>query len=328
MSFARLLGPGHPDQACDLVAATIVEEYLRRDPASRLNIRVSGGRGVLFAVGEVLSNADFDVSATVRKALGQSGVQAHVDPFIAFEPLAPALAPEIGSRTWTQAFAYATDETPAFLPKPVALARRVAQELERRRREDGDWFWLGSDFEVVADTREATPTVELRLEHVETQTVEQVRAAVQRAFAEGGMTLRVNPAGAEKATGLNGRIGSSGKVASLEQFGAFLPAPASGVGLHALHPLNVGTWLLRQAARELVVAKKAKAIMAHAAWAPHETTPSFLRFRSERGDDLSAEFAPGRFDLAHVPDAFRDPRLVVDVLRAGFDGLISLPWET
>ena len=328
MSLARVRGPGHPDQACDLVAATIVEEYLRRDPTSRLNIRVSGGRGVLFAVGEVLSNADFDVSATVRKALGQSGVQAHVDPFIAFEPLAPSLAPDVGSRGWAQAFAYATDETPSRFPKPVAVARELAQDLERLRREDADWFWLGSDYEVVVDTRRPRPAVEFRLEHVETQSLDRVRHAVQSTFAEKGIDIRVNPAGAEKVAGLNGRIGSSWRVSSLDGYGAFLPDAGTGVGLHVRHPANMGSWLLRAAARELVASGKGKAIMAHAAWAPLESSPGFLRFRNERGDDLTSAFPASRFDLLHVLETYREPRLAVDVIRATFDAKVNLPWET
>ena len=47
MSFARVRGPGQPDQACDLVAASLVEEYLKRDLNARLNLRVSGGYGAL-----------------------------------------------------------------------------------------------------------------------------------------------------------------------------------------------------------------------------------------------------------------------------------------
>jgi S-adenosylmethionine synthetase len=67
MAWAHLEGPGAPDTACDLVTAAIADEYLRRDPASLLNIRVSGGHGVLFVAGEAKSQADFDVAAVTTR---------------------------------------------------------------------------------------------------------------------------------------------------------------------------------------------------------------------------------------------------------------------
>src|SRR5690349_18557812 len=79
--------PGHPDEACDLVAEAIVDEYMRRDPASRVRVSVSGGRGVMFVAGDVLSQADFDVSALVKRTLGSLGITDDVEPFVSLEPV-------------------------------------------------------------------------------------------------------------------------------------------------------------------------------------------------------------------------------------------------
>ena len=129
MSFARVRGPGHPDQLCDLVAAGIVEEYLRRDPQSRLNVRVVGGRGVLFIAGDILSSADFDVSSIAKRVVANSSVSTAAEPFLAFEPMSPGWGPVVGAREAVTVTGYATKETEERFPKCVALARDVAREL-------------------------------------------------------------------------------------------------------------------------------------------------------------------------------------------------------
>jgi S-adenosylmethionine synthetase len=329
MSIARVRGPGQPDQACDLVAAAIAEEYLRRDPASRLNLRISGGRGVLFAAGDVLSSADFDVSAVVRRALAAISVSASVEPFIAFEPMSATAAPSAGSRESVHVFGYATAETPSSLPRAVTLAREVAQTLEARRMNDADWFWLGSDYEVIADARSRPPQLIIRVEHVDKVDLKFVRESVE-ALVRGCVPdadVRVNIAGAEIDAGLAGRMGSSGLASAMDQYGALLPSHASGIGRHLAHPSQAGAGLVRSAARELVADGKGKAIMAQVLWLPLETKPSALRIRNERGEDLSALISRDRFDLARLPDAYRDPSLVMQIPRAGFDRSVRLPWE-
>lgn len=329
MSIARVRGPGHPDQACDLVAAAIVEEYLRRDPAARLTIRISGGRGVLFAAGDVLSSADFDVSAVVRRALAGIGVSTAIEPFIAFEPMPAASAPSSGSRESVHVFGYATSETPDAFPKAVILAREAAQELEARRMNDADWFWLGSDYEVIADARAKQPQIIIRAEHVDKVDMKTVRESVEALVRNriGDADIRVNVAGAETVSGLAARMGSSGLASAMDQYGALLPSQPSGVGRHLSHPMQAGAGLARGVARELVAAGKGKAVMVQALWLPLETRPSSLRIRNERGEDLSSFVSRDRFDLSRLPETYRDPSLVMQIPRAGFDRSVRLPWE-
>ncbi len=329
MSIARVRGPGHPDQACDLVAASIVEEYVRRDPTSRLNIRVSGGRGVLFAVGEVFSRADFDVSAVVRRALGSVGT-ASLEPFIAFEPMLPGWAPEFGAREPVTVVGYATADTQDRLPKPVSMARDIARELERRRTSDPDWFWLGTDFDVSVQDVGRVPLIIIRAEHVDEREPNAVREAITSLLETrtNGADIRVNPSGKETEAGLASRIGSSGSTSSSDLYGSALPSHASGVGLHPSHPLNLGSAFARAAARELVAAGKGKAILAQLTWMPMESRPHVVRIRNERGEDVSAALDLTRFDLAKPPPAYLAPGICVATLRQAFEATSALPWES
>lgn len=328
MSLGRVRGPGEPDQLCDLVAAAIVEEYLRRDPGARLKIRVTGGYGALFVAGEVLSTADFDVSIVVRRTLGQNGLTASMEPFIALEALSPAVAPEVGSRSVVSVMGYATDEMSDRFPKVISWAREAARELERRRTGDPDWFWLGFDYTVTVHD-EGRPMIVIQAEHLDHQPIEIIRERIQTIFAPRfpGITFKINPAGEGMRGGLAQRIGASGRSSATDVYGNRLPVSESAVGLHLRHPAQLGQILCRAMARELIEAKKGKAILVQATWLPFDAEPYHVRIRNEKGEDLSSLIALSRFHLARVSDTWLAPTLSSAIIRAPFDGSVELPWE-
>lgn len=285
MSAATVFGPGHPDQACDLVVAAVVEEYVRRDPEARLNIRACGGKGALFLVGEICSTADFDVSSVVKQALAACGVFGTIEPFISFEPMSAVWAKALGSRDPVTVQGYATNETPEFLPLATVFAQKIADALEEKRTNDQDWFWLGADYEVtVVRTADAAPLILIRAEHLDTLPLDQVRQRIQvlcyALFP--GAEVRVNAAGEETKAGLAHRIGSSGRTV---------------LGLNPRHPARRGAVRCQAIARRLVAAGRGKAVMVRATWLPLEARASFVRVCNEAGADLSADLQESDLDL-------------------------------
>lgn len=329
MSTARVRGPGHPDVACDLVAASIVEEYLRRDPNSQLDIRVIGGRGVLFVSGDILSQADFDVSAVVRRVLAQCGYLTQIEPFIAFEQMNPAWGPKLGARETVAVHGFATAALPDRLPAAASLARSIARLIERKRLEEEEWYWIGNDYEVQASEQNGERSVIIRAQHIDQIPVGQVRERLTD-LCKRDHTLanvKVNLAGEETRAGLAERIGSSGKAASLDQYGLAIPANVSGVGLKVSHPINLGTWVARQIAKSLIDLGHGQAVQVSLEWEPFETRPQRVRIRNERGQDLTPLVSKEKFDLSLAPFNFQDPGLLTAAIRAPFDGRIRLPWE-
>lgn len=321
--MARVLGPAAPDMACDLVAAAVCEEYLRRDPASRLDIRVSGGQGALFVAGTVTSSADFDVSSVVRRTLAQLDPSLAPEPFISIEaPTKPfASAP-------VSAFGYATSETTSLFPPVVELAREAARELVRRLRSDADWFWLYGDLEVVAEQRGDGPVVSVRAATTEGITRQEAAALVTEAIRGHTRAERILvdiDAGA--AAGLSQRVGSSGSVLASVVFGSALPPSGFQVGRELKSSPVLGTALARAAARELVRAGAAKAAAVEIIWRDAESRPASVRARDEQGRDLSSLIDRERLDLASLPEAWLVPSVLSDMVSAPFDATRLPPWE-
>lgn len=305
MAFASVRGPGHPDEACDRVARALVEEYARRDPESRCDIRVSGGHGTLFITGEVRSQADFDAGAVVKTALSEIDPALALEPFVSIERMDGAWRASPDAQV---VFGYATDETTERIPLHVARAREIAVEIERLRREDPDWYWCGTDHDVSVcsvGAQHATPLQGIvRLSHVPSIALDDLRmrtaSALSRRWPE--LEWKVNPAGPDTRGGLMGRTGSSRLASPGGRYGSTLPDVPSGTGFHASHPANRGAALARNAALELVSSGSCRAAWIELVYPPDEILPSSVRVRTDKGMDFDVRLSREHFSLIPSPE--------------------------
>jgi S-adenosylmethionine synthetase len=321
--------PGHPDKVCDLVAEAIVDEYLKRDPESRLQIQVSGGRGALFVNGDVKSAADFDVSALIQRTLGAAGSLQPLEPFVALEQIPPEAAERFldGSGLPVMAIGYACDETPEFLPKTMYLARRIAKALEDRRQGDEAWFWLGSDGEVAVTADGSEPDlICIQVEHG-SEPLDSVRQKVENLAREFAVAakIKVNEFGPCESRGLAGLSGASGRDQAV--YGLPLPAICLGVGCDIRHPGKAGAWLARAAAVGLVRDGKARAALVSLKYLPGEIRPAAVSARDEKGRDISEHIERSGLALDRVAKDWWRPGLNADAIRWNLAGEAGLPWE-
>lgn len=328
MRTASIRLTGHPDHACDCVAEAIVDEYARRDPESRLRLSVNGGRGALFISGDVLSQADFDVSALVKRTLGSLGITDDIESFVSLEPVvservaAMRLLPE-SAVTVT---GYATNETESLVPETVELAKRVGKTLQEKRDGDTDWYWLGPDSEVTVFADKISPSrVVIMIEHGN-ESLEKVRTLIkdELKFISSNVRIDVNPTGARERRGIAQMIGMSGK--NFSSYGSLIPSMHSVIGHDLLSAEKAGAWLARHAARK-IVQNGSRAALVQAVYLPGEKSPVIITARDEQGKDQSALLK--KEDL-HLDRAMKDwwrNGLNLDAARWGFAGESGLPWE-
>jgi len=152
---------GHPDKVADQISDAVLDEFLARDPQSKVACETMVTTGQIIVAGEIRSEAYIDimniareVACTVgydRSELGFDGASCGV--LLAVHEQSPdinrgvdrAQAEEQGAGDQGMMFGYATDETPLYIPVTLALSHALLKELAVIRREGVDMTYLRPD---------------------------------------------------------------------------------------------------------------------------------------------------------------------------------------
>lgn len=329
---------GHPDKVCDVLVESVVDEYLRRDPESRMDIQALGSNGMVMLGGVVESKADFDVAEIARQAYANVGYTDPVEFFVNLErPRRDPGQLEAGASGTTIVYGYATRETRELLPRAVVYGNSLARRIDDLRRTDGRFSWLRPDGKVQVvmqgDRPKSIVVIVAHEPSVELTQVQQLilEQAIGPVFNDlEGTKILINPSGRFTEGGFLLNAGVSGRKVLADTYGGLLPhGGISLTGKDPHKPSRAGTFMARLAARELLQRMAAPNVLVTAIYAFGNEQPILLTARSGDGRDLSAELAEG-FD-------FR-PRAIVERLNlqrplyaaSTVHGMFmhsSLPWE-
>ena len=64
---------GHPDKVCDLISDSILINFWKQDPDSRVAVESMTTTGIVFVAGETTSKAHVDVQNIVRETIREIG---------------------------------------------------------------------------------------------------------------------------------------------------------------------------------------------------------------------------------------------------------------
>ncbi|MDQ5919635.1 MAG: S-adenosylmethionine synthetase [Patescibacteria group bacterium] len=329
MPLARFVGPGHPDRLCDRVAIAFVEAYLARDPEARLRVSVTGGRESLFLDGDVVSEADIDVSTEVKRVMAEIDPALAADLFFTCEPVAQDVLPACASFDAVTVCGYATADTPSTLPLAQHIALLVTRCIETYRRTSPEAYGWGPDYEVVVDDTRRLILLRMDADQAYHSAQSDTVLALIRAHSPEleDWTVRVLPHGGEASMGLRRRSGRSGLASSLGTYSSHLPANLSGVGYVKDHPLNLGAWLLHQVARTCVRAGYGRGVLVHALWLPGESRPNILSARNEKGESLLSHIEADCLDLVKARARLAGSGWLTREWEAVYDAKLTMPWE-
>lgn len=331
---------GHPDIVCDQIVEGLLDEYLRRDKNSRVNLKACGSHGMLMIGGTVDSRADFDASALARKIYEKIGYADDIEPFVNIERPTQDLAKTIvrgGAQGTVTVYGYATKETREFLPKVYVYANAIARRIDDLRKHNEAFGFLKPDgkVQVTMDGSEMVAvTISVqhddRVDHTIVQTSILENAIMPILGHAPGVKIFVNSAGEFSHGGFYASAGASGRKVLANTYGGLLPhCGAILSGRDPLQPSRAGTLMARYAAKNLVAEGVAGNILITAGYAIGHHDPVFMQAVTGSGQDITS-IVKDRFDFR--PEAIverlnlRQP-FYEHLSEHGYFGKEGAPWE-
>ena len=294
---------GHPDKVCDQISDAVLDALLQADPMSRVACEVSCTTGLVLVMGEITTSAYVDIQKIVRDTVNEIGynrakfgfdgdtcavltaideqskdIALGVDNALEVKEneMSDAELDRIGAGDQGLMFGYATDETPEFMPYPIALAHRLARRLAEVRK-DGTMPYLRPDgkTQVTIEYDEnhvpvRIDTVVLSTQHDEVVTLEKIKSDVHKYIFEQVLPASlidertkyyVNPTGRFVIGGPHGDSGLTGRKIIVDTYGGM--ARHGGGAFSGKDPTKVdrsASYAARYVAKNVVAAGLAKRI--------------------------------------------------------------------
>jgi S-adenosylmethionine synthetase len=239
---------GHPDKICDQISDSILDEFLRQDPDSRVAVESMITTGIVFIAGEVTSKGKVDVQKKVRDTIDDigynrpeygfdcnscsvltslheqspdisMGVTAHVDR-------------EQGAGDQGLMFGYATNETAELMPLPIIIAHKLTMKLsEVRKKKELNWIRPDGKSQVSVKYENGKPkgidTVVISTQHepdislsqLREEIIDKVIKPICGNWIDSKTRFHVNPTGRFVIGGPPGDTGLTGRKIIADTYG-------------------------------------------------------------------------------------------------------------
>ena len=335
---------GHPDKMCDQISDAILDALMAQDPMSRVACETATTTGMVLVMGEITTNAYVDIQKIVRDTIkeigytrGKFGFDAETCGVItaideqstdiamgvdkALEAKEHTMSEEeidaIGAGDQGMMFGSASDETPEYMPYPIALAHKLSRKLTEVRK-NGTLPYLRPDGKTQVTVEYDENGVPARLDAVvlSTQhdpevTQDQIHKDIKKyvfdAIIPEGMVdektkFFINPTGRFVIGGPHGDSGLTGRKIIVDTYGGMARHGGGAFsGKDCTKVDRSAAYAARYVAKNIVaagLAKKCEIQLSYAIGVAHPTSIMVDTFGTGAvEDDKLVEIVRENFDL-------------------------------
>lgn len=248
---------GHPDKLCDLIADTILDDILYKDPSARVAVEVMASGHRIVVTGEISTTCRPRIRESVRYALVKAGyVPWKFLVFVWTRRQSPDINAGVtrslearfgddtefalqGAGDQGTVYGYATVETPERLPLPLVLSHEICARLDKARK-DGTITGIKPDGKAQVTVRYdaagkpvAVETVVVSIQHEKIKDLDELAAEVKTLIVAPACKpylpistdteILVNPSGSFTVGGPKADTGLTGRKLMVDTYGGLAP---------------------------------------------------------------------------------------------------------
>lgn len=252
---------GHPDKLADQISDSILDAILIDDPDARVACEVMVNTGLVLVGGEIRTSTYVDVQQIVRETIREVGYTRakygfdadNVAVLVTIDEQSPDIAggvdasleykhadidpfDKIGAGDQGLMFGYATNDTPEYMPLPIALSHKLTRKLAEVRK-SGQLDYLRPDAKVQVTVEydeqgkaSRIDTVVVSTQHAPNITMQQLAADVQaqvidqvlpKELLDDQTRYLINPTGRFVIGGPKGDAGLTGRKIIVDTYGGW-----------------------------------------------------------------------------------------------------------
>lgn len=251
---------GHPDKICDQISDAVLDSILEKDPTARVACETAVTTGMVLVMGEISTSCYVDIPKVVRNTIKEIGydrakygfdcdtcsvltsideqsgdIAMGVDEALESREGEKDEVEAVGAGDQGMMFGFATNETPEYMPSPIAMAHRLSRRLTEVRK-NGTLSYLRPDGKIQV-TVEYDDNKVVRIdaivistqhdEHVSQEQIREdlmehvIRAVIPAELLDESTKYYINPTGRFVVGGPQGDSGLTGRKIIVDTYGGY-----------------------------------------------------------------------------------------------------------
>lgn len=251
---------GHPDKICDQISDAVLDSILEKDPTARVACETAVTTGMVLVMGEISTSCYVDIPKVVRNTIKEIGydrakygfdcdtcsvltsideqsgdIAMGVDEALESREGEKDEVEAVGAGDQGMMFGFATNETPEYMPSPIAMAHRLSRRLTEVRK-NGTLSYLRPDGKTQV-TVEYDDNKVVRIdaivistqhdEHVSQEQIREdlmehvIRAVIPAELLDESTKYYINPTGRFVVGGPQGDSGLTGRKIIVDTYGGY-----------------------------------------------------------------------------------------------------------